>query len=93
MHLTSLIAIYFLLWVFCVFLVLPFYGNRDVDQPDPNQISGQAYGSPPAFPVGKIALRVTILATSVFILFVLNYHFGWIGPETIDTFGWMKPPS
>ena len=36
--------------------------------------------------VGKVALRVLIVGTSLWALYLLNYQFGWITPQTIDFF-------
>ena len=90
MQITSLFAIYFLMWVFSVFLVLPF-GVRTTDEEGATRIAGQAESAPHEFRPARVALRVTIVATIMFAAFLLNYRFGWITAETFDFFGGMKP--
>ena len=79
MQWTSLVAIYFLFWAFSVFLVLPF-GVRTHEEAGVERIPGQADSAPHEFRPGRIALRVTVVATIGFLLFLLNFHFGWITP-------------
>jgi predicted secreted protein len=85
MRWTSLLAIYFLFWAFSVFLVLPF-GVRTTEEVGAERVPGQADSAPHEFRPGRIALRVTIVATILWTLFVLNYEFGWITPEMISLF-------
>jgi predicted secreted protein len=85
MRWTSALAIYFLFWAFSVFLVLPF-GVRTADEAGTERVPGQAESAPHEFRVGKVALRVTIVATLLWGLFLLNYNFGWITPQTLDMF-------
>ncbi len=86
MRWTSALAIYFLFWSFSVFLVLPF-GVRTSEEAGAERIAGQAESAPHQFQPGKVALRVTIVATVLFALFMLNYQFGWVTPESVDVFG------
>ena len=80
---TSALAIYFLFWSLSVFLVLPF-GVRTTDEAGADRIPGQAESAPHEFRPGRIALRVTVVATVLFLLFQLNYIYGWITPQIID---------
>ena len=80
-----MIAIYVLFWAFSVFLVLPF-GVRTTREAGGDVIPGQAESAPHEFRMGRIARRVTIVATILFALFLLNYSFGWITPRTFDLF-------
>ena len=50
-------------------------------------VPGQADSAPHEFDARKIARRVTVVATGLFALFLLNYHFGWIGPAMFDFSG------
>lgn len=77
---TSALAIYFLFWAFSVFLVLPF-GVRTTDEAGGERVPGQADSAPHEFRAGRIALRVTVVATVLYALFYANYRFGWITPE------------
>ena len=79
MRWTSALAIYFLFWAFSVFVVLPF-GVRTHEEVGAERVPGQADSAPHEFRPGRIALRVTVVATIAFALFQLNYHFGWITP-------------
>lgn len=83
MNVPSAIAIYFLFWVFSAFFVLPF-GMKTADEAGVEKIPGQADSAPHAFHPGTILLRVTIVATILFVLFFLNYEFGWITPDMLD---------
>ena len=82
----SLVAIYFLFWAMSVFFVLPF-GVRTADEAGVERIPGQAESAPHEFRIGRIALRVTIVATIAFIVFLLNYHYGWVTPQSLDFSG------
>ena len=84
---TSALAIYILFWAFSVFLVLPF-GVRTSEEAGVERVPGQADSAPHAFPAGRIALRVTIVATIAFALFYLNFLFGWVTPEMLDWTRW-----
>lgn len=84
---TSALAIYILFWAFSVFLVLPF-GVKTAEEAGVERIPGQADSAPHTFPAGRIALRVTIVATIAFALFYLNFVFGWITPEMLDWTRW-----
>ena len=86
MRWTSLVAIYFLFWAFSVFLVLPF-GVRTTHEVGGDYVPGQAESAPHEFNMRKIAVRVTIVATVLWGLFVANYEFGWVTPEMFDLFG------
>lgn len=83
MHWQSALAIYFLFWAFSVFLVLPF-GVRTSEEAGGELVPGQAESAPHRFEPGKIAVRVTIVATILFGLFFLNYRFGWVTPAMLD---------
>jgi predicted secreted protein len=79
----SLLAIYFLFWAFSVFLVLPF-GVRTSEEAGVERVPGQAESAPHEFRPWRTALRVTIVATICFGIFLLNYHYGWVTPKTLD---------
>ena len=83
MRWTSALAIYILFWAFSVFLVLPF-GVRTTHEAGGDYVPGQAESAPHEFRPGRIALRVTMVATALFLLFQLNYIYGWITPQIID---------
>jgi len=82
MKLTSMIAIYTLIWAFSVFLVLPF-GVRTTREAGGEMVPGQAESAPHEVRMGRAAIRVTIVATAIFLVFLANYTFGWL---TTDMF-------
>ena len=88
MRWTSLVAIYVLFWAFSVFLVLPF-GVRTSEEAGVERVPGQAESAPHEFRPGRTALRVTIVATALFALFIANYLFGWVDAGTLDYTGWL----
>jgi predicted secreted protein len=85
MRWTSLLAIYVLFWAFSVFLVLP-WGVRTTHEAGAEHVPGTAESAPHEFSVGRIAVRVTIVATVLWGLFVLNYEYGWVGASALDLF-------
>lgn len=86
MRWTSLLAIYFLFWSFSVFLVLPF-GVRTTHEAGGDYVPGQAESAPHEFKFRRIAIRVTIVATILWALFVANYQYGWVTAKMLDVFG------
>ena len=82
MKIQSMIAIFALFWVMSGFIVLPF-GVQTHEEAGVDRVPGQADSAPHEFRVGRILSRTTLLAGGLFVLFLLNYHFGWVtGPET-----------
>lgn len=81
-----MLAIYILFWAFSVFLVLP-WGVRTTHEAGGEHVPGQADSAPHRFDAGRVAIRVTIVATILFAAFQLNYHFGWISVDSFDIFG------
>jgi len=82
---TSVLAIYVLFWAFSVFLVLP-WGVRTTREAGGDYVAGQAESAPHEFRLGRLALRVTIVATLLFGLFFANYRYGWVTPQMLDLF-------
>lgn len=83
MNWTSIIAIYFLVWVMSAFVLLPF-GVKTADEAGVPKVPGQADSAPVNFRPGRIALRATALAAILTALYVANYIYGWIGVEALD---------
>lgn len=83
MNWTSIIAIYFLVWVMCAFLMLPF-GVQTAEEAGVPKVPGQAESAPVNFKPGRVALRATILAAVLTGLYIANYEFGWVGIEAFD---------
>lgn len=90
MQWTSIIAVYFLFWIMTAFLMLPF-GVRTADDVGAEKVPGQAESAPVNFRPGRLAMRATVIAALVTVLWVLNYERGWVTVEDIDFLP--KPPS
>ncbi|MXO65989.1 DUF1467 family protein [Altericroceibacterium endophyticum] len=86
MEWTSVLAIYFLLWVFSAFILLPF-GVKTHDETGEPKVPGQADSAPVNFRPGRILIRATILAAVLCALYVANYANGWITIDDIDLIG------
>lgn len=85
----SALAIYALFWVLSAFVVLPF-GVRTHDEAGAAKVPGQADSAPFDFRPTRILLRTTVVATAAFALFMLNYTYAWITPQSVDIF---TPPE
>ena len=84
---TSILAIYFLLWVMSAFLLLPF-GVRTHEEMGLEKSPGQADSAPANFRPGRLAIRATIIAAALTALYILNYTQGWIVVEDLDVTRW-----
>ena len=85
MQVTSIIAIYALVWVMVAFVMLPF-GVKTHDEAGIEKTPGQADSAPANFQPGTHALRATIIAAALTALYVLNYIYGWIGADALNMF-------
>lgn len=83
MSLTSIVAIYFLLWVMSAFLVMPF-GIRTHDDDGAETVPGQVSSAPVNFRPRLIARRATILAAALMVLYYVNYEQGWVTISDLD---------
>jgi predicted secreted protein len=83
MKITSIIAIYALMWVISAFVLLPF-GVQTHDEAGIAKVPGQADSAPANFRPGRLALRATIIAALVTGLYVANYSQGWVTVDDID---------
>ena len=83
MNWTSILAIYFLVWVMTAFVLLPF-GVRTHEEAGEAKTPGQADSAPANFQPGRIAVRATVIAAALTALFVLNYTSGWIRAADLD---------
>ena len=82
----SILAIWFLVWVVCAFIVMPF-GIQTHEEAWHEKIPGQADSAPANFRPLKVIVRATILSLIVSDLVILNYEKGWITRDTLDVFG------
>ena len=83
MQWTSIVAIYFLVWVMTAFVLLPF-GVRTADEVGAPKVPGQADSAPVNFRPGRLMIRATVIAAVLTSLYVLNYEQGWITADTLD---------
>ncbi|WP_298305044.1 DUF1467 family protein [uncultured Erythrobacter sp.] len=90
MQLTSILAVYFLIWVMSAFIMLPF-GVRTSEEAGEALVPGQAESAPSNFKPGRILVRATLVAIVLTTLFVLNYEYGWLSASDLDILP--KPPS
>ena len=84
----SILAIYLLFWVMSFFLVIPF-GVRTDEEAGVVHKAGHADSAPHHFDFTRAALHATILSALLFLLFYLNYLYGWVSVEMLD---WATPP-
>ena len=82
---TSILAIYFLVWVMTAFIMLPF-GVRTADEAGVAKVPGQADSAPVSFKPRRIVIRATVIAALLTSLFVLNFEYGWVTAEDINIF-------
>lgn len=85
----SMVAIYFLMWIFVAFTMLPF-GVRTHEEMGLDLVPGQAESAPANFRPGRLALRASVIAAVLTAIWVLNWEHGWV---TRDMFDFMLPPS
>jgi len=83
MEWTSILAIYFLIWVMSAFVLLPF-GVKTADEAGVAKVPGQADSAPANFRAGPLAMRATIIAVVLTTIFVLNYNYGWLTAADLD---------
>lgn len=79
----SALAIWFLFWVFSAFIVLPF-GVRTAEEAGAEKVPGQADSAPHGFDPKRALIRVTIVGTILWALYMANYSFGWITAADLD---------
>ena len=77
MRIGSIIAIYVLFWTMSAFVVMPFH-VRTHEEAGAALIPGQSESAPHEFPFRRVLIRITIVATLLFIAYYLNYTHGWL---------------
>jgi predicted secreted protein len=87
---TSILAIYFLFWVACAFIQLPF-GVKTHDEAGIPKVRGQADSAPVQFRPGRIMLRAMAFAAALTALYVANYSQEWVVMDDLQMFG--SPPE
>lgn len=81
MAVTSMVAIYFIIWWIGLFAVLP-WGVRSQHEAG-DIVPGSEPGAPATPRLLRIALVNTVFATIIFALFYLNYTQHWIRLDDI----------
>lgn len=83
MALTSIVAIYFLLFAFSAFVLLPFGVRTDEDLGKPKQ-AGHAESAPHKFDLKRHLIKALILAAILFAIYYANWTYGWITTDDLD---------
>lgn len=83
MNWQSALAVYFLFFVGCAFVMLPF-GVKTDEEVGAARVPGQADSAPHRFNLRQHLLRSALVAAAVFGLYYLNYVSGWITAEDLD---------
>jgi predicted secreted protein len=79
----SALAVYFLIFVFTAFLMLPF-GMRTDEEAGAPRIAGQADSAPHRFDLKRHLIRAGLISVLLFALFYANWTQGWVTAETLD---------
>lgn len=80
---TSVLAIYFLIFCFSAFVLLPF-GVKTHEELGEESVPGQADSAPHRFDLPKHLVRASAVAALLTALFAANYQFGWITVDQLD---------
>ena len=80
---TSVLAIYFLIFCFTAFLLLPF-GVKTHEELGVEKVPGQADSAPYRFDLPRHLLRAALVACLLTALYVANYLFGWVTVDDLD---------
>ena len=80
---TSVLAIYFLIFCFSAFLLLPF-GVKTHEELGEERVPGQADSAPHRFDLPKHLVMAAAVAAVLTALYVANYQFGWITTDDLD---------
>ena len=79
----SALAVYFLVFVFTAFLMLPF-GMRTDEEAGVPRIAGQAESAPHRFDLKRHLLKAALIAAVVFAVFYANWTQGWLTADMLD---------
>jgi predicted secreted protein len=80
---TSVLAIYFLIFCFSAFLLLPF-GVKTHEEVGAEPVPGQAESAPHRFDLPWHLLKAAVVAVLLTALYVANYEVGWITVDDLD---------
>jgi predicted secreted protein len=79
----SAFAVYFLVFVFTAFLMLPF-GMRTDEEAGVPRIAGQADSAPHRFDLKRHLLRAALISAVLFAIFYANWTQGWLTADMLD---------
>jgi predicted secreted protein len=82
---TSVLAIYFLIFCFSAFLLLPF-GVKTHEEAGAERVPGQADSAPHKFDLPRHLVRAALLACLLTAIYVANYQFGWVTVDDLDLY-------
>ena len=82
---TSVLAIYFLIFCFSAFILLPF-GVKTHEEVGEARVPGQADSAPFRFDLSRHLLRAAVAAALLTAIYVANYEFGWITVDDLDLY-------
>ena len=85
MAFTSIVAIYFLVFAFSAFVLLPF-GVRTDEEAGTPRVAGQADSAPHRFELKRHLVKAAILAAILFAIYYANWSYGWITVDDLDFF-------
>ena len=85
MQWTSILAIYFLIFVMTAFIMLPF-GVKTADEAGVEKVPGQAESAPVNFRPGRLIIRATAISIILTTAFVLNWEYEWITAQDLNFF-------
>lgn len=80
---TSVLAIYFLIFCFSAFVLLPF-GVKTHEEVGAERVAGQADSAPYRFDLPRHLARAAVAAALLTAIYVANYEFGWITVGDLD---------
>ena len=79
----SALAVYFLIFVFTAFLMLPF-GMRTDEEAGAARVAGQAESAPHRFDLKRHLMKAALLSAVLFALFYANWTQGWLTADMLD---------
>lgn len=80
---TSVLAIYFLIFCFTAFVLLPF-GVRTHEEIGAEKVPGQADSAPYRFDLPRHLVKAAVIASALTAIYVANYVFDWITVDDLD---------
>ena len=89
MKLTSIAAIYFLMFVASAFILLPF-GVRTDEEAGTEKIPGQADSAPHTFDFKRHLAKAGLLAAILLAIYYANWTYQWISVDDLDFY---NPPE